>query len=67
MIHLNSCQSRLSGVHLVLLVFRDIWPSNIRKILVYTGMLPYLAPSWPQIKQIRISFRSRSDLVPISF
>ena len=26
-------------------------------------MLPCLAPSWPQIMQIRISFRSRSDLV----
>ena len=35
----------------------------IRKILVYTGMLPCLAPSWPQIMQICISFRSRSDLV----
>ena len=30
---------------------------------MYTGMLPCLAPSWPQIMQIRISFRSRSDLV----
>ena len=35
----------------------------IRKILVFSGMLPCLAPSWPQIMQIRISFRSRSDLV----
>ena len=35
----------------------------IRKILVYTGMLICLAPSWPQIMQIRISLRSRSDLV----
>ena len=35
----------------------------IRKILVYTGMLPCLAPSWPQIMQIRISFRSRSGFV----
>ena len=34
-----------------------------RKILVYTGMLPCLAPSWLQIMQICISFRSRSDLV----
>ena len=32
---------------------------------MYTGiMLPGLVPSWPQIMQIRISFRSRSDLVP---
>ena len=30
---------------------------------MYAGMLPCLAPSWPQIMQIRISFRSRSDLV----
>ena len=30
---------------------------------MYTGMLPCLVPSWPQIMQIRISFRSRSDLV----
>ena len=35
----------------------------IRKMLVYTGMLPCLVPSWPQIMQIRISFRSRSDLI----
>ena len=34
-----------------------------RFIGVYTGMLPCLAPSLPQIMQIRISFRSRSDLV----
>ena len=31
---------------------------------MFSGMLPCLAPSWPQIMQIRISFRSRSDLVP---
>ena len=30
---------------------------------MYTGMLPCLAPSWSQIIHIRISFRSRSDLV----
>ena len=30
---------------------------------MYTGMLPCLAPSWPQIMQICIAFRSRSDLV----
>ena len=30
---------------------------------MYTGMLPCLFPSWPQIMQIRISFRSRSDLI----
>ena len=30
---------------------------------MYTGMLPCLAPSWTQIMQICISFRSRSDLV----
>ena len=30
---------------------------------MHTGMLPCLVPSWPQIVQIRISFRSRSDLV----
>ena len=30
-------------------------------------MLPCLVPQWPQIIQIRISFRSRSDLVLILF
>ena len=35
----------------------------IRKILAYNGMLPCLVPSWPQIMQIHISCRSRSDLV----
>ena len=30
---------------------------------MYTGMLHCLAPSWHQIVQIRISFRSHSDLV----
>ena len=32
---------------------------------MYTGMLPGLAPSWSQIVQIRISFRSRSGCWPI--
>ena len=35
----------------------------IRRIPTYTGLLPCLVPSWPQIMQIRISFRSRSDLI----
>ena len=35
----------------------------IRKLSMYTGMLPCLVPSWPQSMQLRISFRSRSDLV----
>ena len=35
----------------------------VSKVLVYTGMQPCLVPSWPQIMQIRIAFRSRSDLV----
>ena len=43
-------------------VFQDAWRSN-KESLVYAGMLPCLATSWPQIMQIRISFRSRSDLV----
>ena len=30
---------------------------------MYTGMLPCLVPSWPQSMPLRISFRSRSDLV----
>ena len=30
---------------------------------MYTGMPPCLAPSWPQIMQIHISIRSRSDFV----
>ena len=43
-------------------LIKDIWRSN-KEILVYTGVLPCLVPSWLQIMQIRISFRSRSDLV----
>ena len=35
----------------------------IRKIRVYTGIPPCLVPSWLQIMQICISFRSRFDLV----
>ena len=58
----NSCQSRFSGVHPVFEVFQDTWRSD-KEILVHTGMLPCLVPSWPQTMQIRISFRSRSDLV----
>ena len=30
---------------------------------MYIGVLPCLVPSWLQIMQIRISFRSHSDLV----
>ena len=30
---------------------------------MYNGMLPCLVPERPQIMQIRISFRSRSDLI----
>ena len=47
----------------VYLVFVRTPGAPIRIILVYTVMLPCLAPSWPQIVQIRISFRSHSDLV----
>ena len=55
----NSCRSRFSGVYLVFEVFRT--PGvPIRKIIVYTGVLPCLGPSWPQNLQIRISFCSRS-------
>ena len=35
----------------------------MRKILLYTDVPAYLVPSCPQIMQIRILFRSRSDLV----
>ena len=38
----------------------------IRKILVHTGMLPCLIPSWSQTMQIRSSFQSRSDLVLVA-
>ena len=49
--------SRFRGV-------QDSWRSNKENPSVhYTGMLPCLAPCWPQIIQICISFRSRSDLV----
>ena len=34
----------------------------IAKLLVYTGMLPYLVPCWPQIVQFCMTL-SRSDLV----
>ena len=62
MYYQNSCQSRFSGVYLVLEVFQDTGHSN-KKILVYTRMLPCLVPQWPQIVQTSISFRSRSHLV----
>ena len=62
MYYQNSCRSRFSGVYLGFEVFQDAWRSN-KEILVYPGMLPCLVPSWSQIMQIRISFRSRSDLV----
>ena len=57
----NSCRSCFSGLHLFCEVFQDGDRSS-KEILVGTGMLPCLVPSWPQIMQIRISFRSRSDL-----
>ena len=59
-IYLNSCQSRFSGVYLVLKVLRDIWPSTkVRKILVYAGTLP--CPALHGLKLCK--FVSRSDLV----
>ena len=45
-------------------MFRDIWPSNKENPSVYwhaTLSCPF-NESWPQMMQIRISFRSRSDL-----
>ena len=55
----SSCQSRFSGFYRCFGTFG----SPIRENLVYAGMLPCHAPSWPPNMQIRISFRSRSDLV----
>ena len=52
---LNSCRSRFSGVHLVFEVFQDGWCSN-KENLVYSGMLPFLVPSWSHIVQVLISF-----------
>ena len=43
--------------------FFSIRDTRTKKIQVYTGMLPYLVPSWAQSMQICISFPSRSDLV----
>ena len=43
-------------------MFRDIWPSNKENPSVYWHAT-LSCPSWPQITQICISFRSRSDLV----
>ena len=43
-------------------VFQDNWRSN-EEILVYTGVLSCLVPSWAQNMQTRISFRSHYDLV----
>ena len=60
--YLNSCQSCFSGVYLVFEVFQDTWRSNKQNPSVYWNAA-CLVPSWPQIMQIRISFRSRSDLV----
>ena len=51
-----------SGVYLVLYVFRGIWPSNRENPSVYWHAT-LSCPSWPQIMQICMSFRSRSDLV----
>ena len=59
----NSCQSRFSGVYLVLGVFRDIWPSNKENPSVYWHAT-LSCPSWPQTMQICISFRSRSRCWP---
>ena len=49
-------------MYLAFEVFQDTG-TPIRKIQVKTEVLPCLVPSWPQIMQIRLSFRSRSDLV----
>ena len=48
-------------MYLVFELFQDACCSN-KEILVYTGMLLCLVPSWPQIMQIRISSKF-SDLV----
>ena len=63
-IYLNSCQSRFSGVHLVLKVFRDIWPSNKENPSIYwhaTLSSPLMASSCTTSYLVPISFWSRSD------
>ena len=59
------CQACISRFSNLLRCFRTPG-APIRKIPLYTGMLPCLVPLWPQIVQIRISFRSRSDLVLVA-
>ena len=64
---LNSCQSRFSGVHLVLQVFRDIWPSNKENPSVYwhaTLSCPFMASNYANSYLVPISFWSRSGCWP---
>ena len=61
--YLNSCQSRFSGVYLVVEVFQDTWRSNEENPSAYwreTLSCPLMASNY----KICISFRSRSGLVP---
>ena len=60
--YLNSCRARFSGVYLVFEVFQDAWRSNRENPSVHWGAT-LSCPLMASNMQIRISFRSRSDLV----
>ena len=57
----SESKDMLAISYLVFGVFQDTG-TPIERIPVYPGMLPCLVPSWPQIIQVCISFRCRSDL-----
>ena len=62
-ISLNSCQSRFSGAHLVLQVFRDIWPSDKENPSVHwhaTLSCPFMSSNYANPYLVPISFWSRS-------
>ena len=64
---LNSCQSRFTSVHLVLWVFRDIWPSKKENPNVFwhaTPCCPFMAPNYANSYLVPISFWSRSGCWP---
>ena len=63
--YLNSCQSRFSGVYLVLEVFQDTWRSNKENRSACWKL--ECCPVWSLHGLKLCKSVSRSDLVPISF
>ena len=57
--YLNSCQSRFSGVHLVLEVFQDTWRSNKESPSAYWGenlSCPIMTSNYANLHLVPISF-----------